>query len=251
VVSHGQGALVATLLDDLAQPEWNEGVPFEVIVTLNIPEDDAWLTRPYPFAVQVLRNEAPKGFGSNHNGAFGLAKGQFFAVVNPDIRLADFRLSALLAALQEPCAGVCAPLVKAPDGTIEDSARRFPTVSRLLRRKLLPRRAPDYRPQSAALPVDWVAGMFLLFPSSIYKLIAGFDERYFMYLEDVEICRNLRRCGFLVLWVGSTAVIHDASRASRRNLRHLGWHVTSAFRYLFGSPRGLPLPEIAAARDGH
>jgi len=237
IVSHGQGILVSSLLDDLSQLHWNNGLSFEIIITLNIPEDEGWLGKPRPFPLRVLHNKAPRGFGANHNAAFRAASGEFFAVVNPDIRLAGFEIAELVAALEQPNAGVCGPLVKAPNGAIEDSARRFPTFGRLLLRKLLRQRDPDYRPGGETIPVDWLAGMFLLFPSAVYRKIGGFDERYFMYIEDVEISRHLRRYGLQTLWVRKTAVVHDASRASRRNLRHMRWHVTGFLRYFFGRPR--------------
>lgn len=238
IVSHGQGALIVALLDDLARVRWNDGYLFEVIVTLNIPEDEDWLGGVLPFPLKIVRNPVAKGFGANHNAAFEVARGRYFAVVNPDIRLEDFHLSPLLAALQLPNAGVCGPLVTAPNGAIEDSARRFPTVSRLAWRKLARQRHPDYVPAKAPISVDWLAGMFLLFPSSVFRAIRGFDERYFMYMEDVEICRTLSCKGFDVLWVTATKVVHDASRASRRSMGHLRWHISSLLQYLFATPRG-------------
>ena len=237
IVSHDQGSLITRLLDDIGHSNWHGDTPFEVIVTLNIPEDEHWLQGPFTFPVTVIRNERSKGFGANHNAAFRSARGALFAVVNPDIRLAGFRIHDLIIALNREKAGVCGPLVKAPDGADEDSARRFPTIARLIRRKLRARHAPDYRPLGTPVEVDWLAGMFLLFPSSIYREIGGFDERYFMYLEDVEICRHLGRRGRAALWVTSTAVIHDASRASRRNIRHLRWHFGSLAHYLFARKR--------------
>lgn len=240
VVSHGQGALIANLLNDLARDEWHDGLSFEVIVTINIPEDERWLPSSPAFPLTVIRNEAAKGFGANHNSAFRAAKGSFFAVVNPDIRLVNFHAGSLIAAFADPEAGVCGPKVLAPGGGLEDSARHFPTVLRLAKRRLSSRNEADYRLDEAMLPVDWLAGMFLLFPSPIYRTIGGFDERYFMYLEDVEISRHLNRCGFKSIWVGTTAVIHDASRASRRNLRHIRYHVMSALRYFFGGERAVP-----------
>lgn len=237
VVSHGQGSLVTKLLDDICHPAWHSDVSFEVIITLNIPENEEWLDRTFPFPIIVIRNDRPKGFGTNHNAAFRSARGAVFAVVNPDIRLADFRLVDLMHALEQEKTGVCGPLVKAPDGSVEDSARRFPTIPGLVRRRLRAKHAPDYEPSTSPVAVDWLAGMFLLFPSTAYREIGGFDERYFMYLEDVEICRRLGQRNLAVLWVTSTAVIHDASRASRRSMRHLRWHVGSLARYLFAPPR--------------
>lgn len=237
IVSHGQGRLVANLLDDIATGEWSNGFPFEIIVTLNIPEDEVWLDRAWPFPLKTLRNERPKGFGANHNQAFHVARGEFFAVVNPDIRLGRFRIAELIRALDSPDCGACAPLILAPNGAIEDSARRFPTPGRLLVRKFLRQTSPDYANGPGATAVDWLAGMFVLFRSAVYREIGGYDERYFMYFEDVEICRLLHRRDFDTLWIGSTEVIHDASRASRRSIRYLKWHVTSMLRYWFDRSR--------------
>lgn len=241
VVSHGQGALVANLLKDLANRQWHGGTSFEVIVTINLPEDERWLPHAPAFPLTVLRNPRPKGFGANHNAAFKESRGQYFAVVNPDIRLADFRLQPLVDALGTANAGLCGPLVLAPDGGVEDSARHFPSMMRLLRRRLSlgarTKHGPDYPPSATVQPVDWLGGMFLLFPARLFREIGGFDERFFMYLEDVEIARHLRQRGKRALWVGNTAVIHDASRASRRSLRHLRYHLSSAVRYFLLPPR--------------
>ncbi len=237
IVSHGQGLLVSNLLSDLRCSEWHAGISFEVILTLNVSEDEEWLEGPFPFPISVIRNEHPKGFGANHNAAFRNASGHLFAVVNPDVRLASFRAVDMINAVERDRVGVCGPLVKAPDGTVEDSARRFPTFALLVQRKLRRRPKSDYEPSAIPVQVDWLAGMFLLFSSNIYNDIGGFNEDYFMYLEDVEICRHLNQRGQKVLWVTSTAVIHDASRASRRSLRHLRWHVSSLFRYLIANPR--------------
>lgn len=237
IVSHGQGLLVSNLLDDLCCPAWHAGISFEVVITLNTPENEEWLEGPFPFPISVIRNQYPKGFGANHNAAFRNARGRMFAVVNPDVRLASFRVTDMIRALESDQAGVCGPLVKAPDGSVEDSARRFPTFASLIQRKLLRKRTPDYKPSTIPIQVDWLAGMFMLFSSETYEDIGGFDEDYFMYLEDVEICRHLNRRGQTALWVTSTAIIHDASRASRRSLQHLRWHVSSLVRYLSASPR--------------
>ena len=237
IVSHGQGAQVADLLADIEKQQWNEGLSFEVIITLNIPEDEIWFTRKFSFPFKILRNDTPKGFGSNHNAAFADSRGAFFAVINPDIRMANFRISALLDALKQAKAGICGPLVLGKDETIQDSARYFPTISRLVMRKLLQKRDPDYTIIADMQPVNWLAGMFLLFPSDIYRSLNGFDNRYFMYMEDVEICRHFHNCGYTVTWVTSTSVVHDASRASRRNLQHMKWHIASMWRYLFSRSR--------------
>ena len=77
--------------------------------------------------------------------------------------------------------------------------------------------------------------MFVVFRREAYQEVGGFDDRrFFMYLEDADICRRLAREGWKVLVNPNVQVIHMAQRASRRNLKHMRWHITSAFRFLTG-----------------
>lgn len=231
IVSHGQAELIGPLLNDLAKlPERN----FEVLITLNLPEDEAPY-RGHPFPVRIIRNRQPKGFGANHNAAFGQTSTQWFAVVNPDIRVMSLNLENLLAPFQDSDVAAVAPVVLSGDGNIEDSARRFPTVMRLAKRVLLRQRHADYPAQQHSFSVDWVAGMFVVFRRSAYEAVEGFDDRrFFMYLEDADICRRIGIKGWRVLVNPNVEVIHMAQRASRRNLTHMRWHAVSAFRYLTG-----------------
>lgn len=231
IVSHGQAALVRHLLDDLIRLALPD---VEVILTINITEDES-VYPACPFPMQILRNAVPKGFGANHNAAFASARGQFFVVVNPDIRLPSLDLETLLRPLQDPAVAAIAPLILSAAGTVEDSARRFPTFVRLARRVFFNRREPDYQWDVEPIRVDWTAGMFVVFRPQAYAEVGGFDDRrFFMYLEDADICRRLQRRGGKVLLQPQVSVVHDARRASRRNLKHLRWHLTSAVRFIVG-----------------
>ena len=231
VVSHGQAHLVRNLLSDLEQLR---PLNFEVLVTVNIAEDESGYTaRNYPLS--VVRNPQPMGFGANHNAAFSRSQGRLFAVLNPDVRAPKLELNLLACAFDEPRTGACAPLVLNSLGAVEDSARRFPTVGRLVRRVLLGKSDPDYTWTDGARNVDWVAGMFIVFRREAFKQVNGFDaRRFFMYYEDVDVCERMRHSGWEVRLQPATSVIHDAQRASHRNLQHLRWHLTSALRYLTG-----------------
>jgi len=77
-----------------------------------------------------------------------------------------------------------------------------------------------------------VAGMFMAFRADAFRTANGFDERFFLYYEDVDICRRLRSRGFSVVYEPRAAVIHDARRASRHNPRLMAIHAASALRYL-------------------
>lgn len=234
IVSHGQGALVADLLRDLQQPL---DVDFELLVTLNIPEDEGFLADMLRSGrrVRVIRNAVPKGFGANHNAAFAHAQGACFAVVNPDVRLIRGALQPLLDVAHQPGTGVCAPGAYLSSGDPAPIARRFPTWASLFVKLLRRGQGADYPAFATPTAVDWVSGMFMVFPRAAFATVKGFDERYFMYYEDADLCRRLRRAG-LSCWVQpATRILHDGQYASRRNLRHLYWHLSSALRFLLGS----------------
>jgi N-acetylglucosaminyl-diphospho-decaprenol L-rhamnosyltransferase len=236
IVSHGQGKLVATLLRDLVQCS---GVT-SVLVTMNIPEDEIETPADLRSRIVVIRNEAPKGFAANHNQAFKRCTTPCFAVLNPDLRLTEDPFASLAKVQTEMDAGIIAPSVRAPDGTIEDSVRDFPTLGQLLGKLL------GLGDGSVALdgdhpqPVDWAAGMFLLFQSESFRKFGGFDEGFFLYYEDVDICVRMWKGGSRVVLHPGVSVIHEAQRASRRKIRYMRWHLASMARYFVKHAGRLP-----------
>jgi hypothetical protein len=155
-------------------------------------------------------------------------------VLNPDIRLAANPFPALIGELERPgtVAGVVAPRIVDPSGRTEDSARRFPTLRGLVVKALGRASVLDYPIGSSPFSPDWIAGMFMLFRHDAFRAVAGFDERYFLYYEDVDICARLRAAGYDVRLVPAVSAVHDARRASRSDWRHRAWHLQSVLRYL-------------------
>jgi len=231
IVSHGQGALIRRLLNSIRK---GVDVTYEIIITLNIPENESYLDEFKDLEPIVIRNEHLKGFGENHNASFKQAHGKFFAVLNPDIFATPLRLRPLLDVMMDRTVGACGPAVYTPEGNLEDSARRFPTFKTLVLRTLGRLRPLDYTASQVPINVDWLAGIFILFRSAAFVQINGFDTRYFMYLEDTDICRRLWKIGLRVVFQPSVSIIHDARRASRKNVQHFSWHLRSALRYLTG-----------------
>lgn len=229
IVSHGHGDLVRALLEDLAR-HCSSGM--RVLLTLNIPENLTFDPDRFAFGLTVIRNAEPKGFGANHNAAFRQSRSPFFCVLNPDIHIAENPFPGLIRELQVPKSGLVAPRIVNPDGETEDSARRFPTLLFLLRKALGLARKLDYEVSTLPLSPDWVAGMFMLLRSETFAEVGGFDERYFLYYEDVDLCRRLRRHGYDVRLVPTVTAVHDARRESRRSLRHMRWHLASVLRFL-------------------
>jgi len=229
VVSHGHGRMIAHLFADLERLD--QDVRFEVILTVNSPEPMEY-SSDRKFPIRVITNDDPRGFGANHNAAFRASKGRYFAVVNPDIRLPPLQLQRLCDLLREDKSiGAVGPAVKSSQGVVQDNARRFPNISNLLHRAISGRRVPDYPVNGGPVIVDWLAGMFVIFRRDAFNQVGGFDERYFMYFEDVDICSRLWSNGWAVVYQPDSSIVHDAQRASHRQLQHLYWHLASAVRY--------------------
>lgn len=224
IVSHGQGPLVQALLDDLAAAPARTLA--RVIVTLNIPED--WQPRFPADRLCVVRNPQPRGFGANHNAAFQYCQTDAWGVFNPDLRLPDTNaLDALLHRLFEDDLALVSPRVLDEHRHPAELERRLLSPWEILTRR---RRCP---PQGRA--VAWLPGMCFVLQRTDFAAIEGFDERFFLYGEDFDLCARLRLRGRRFAVIEAAHVIHAAQHASHRSLRHLRWHVESLVR-LWTSP---------------
>jgi GT2 family glycosyltransferase len=225
IVSHGHGDWVERLLAQLCT--LHGGHIQHVVLTHNLPSEPvATPTGGWPFRFTELFNTDPAGFGANHNRAFSHCSSGFFCVLNPDVELSDGSVWArLLECLQRPAVGCAYPLLLNPDGSPQENERELVTPLALLRRHLLKR--PQRR-------VDWVSAAFWLVRTSAWRSLGGFDERYYMYCEDVDFCLRLQLAGWQ-LARAEVAAGHNASWASRRLGPHLAWHLRSIAR-LWATP---------------
>lgn len=233
IVSHGQCGLVSQLLSDIERCCGAHAI--EVLLTINLPEEIPFADKQYPFSLRIIRNSQPLGFGANHNQAFAQSAGAFFCVMNPDIRFDRDPFQPLLS-LQNATVGVVAPLVMGEGGQIEDSARRFPTPFKIVCKALGGCKGSDYVVHGEPVSPDWVGGMFMLFSHDTFAKMRGFDERYFLYYEDVDLCARLKLSDYRVLLCADAQVLHLARRDSHRQLKFLKWHVTSMMRFFCSQP---------------
>ena len=228
VVSHLHGPLVLPLLEDLAR---SEQPGLRVVLTLNAPETLPFDPAAFSYPVDVVVNAAPRGFGANHNAAFARREAEHFAVLNPDLRLPQDPFRVLLPALRDAHVGAVAPRIVDPDGAPEDHARAFPTPVTILSK--LAGSRPRVRGAAPGVPfrADWIAGMFMLFRSEAFAAVGGFDESYFLYYEDVDLCARLAKAGMRVEVHPAATAVHAARRDSHRNPRFLLWHLNSMARF--------------------
>lgn len=234
VVSHEQIDLIESLLHDIE--EHCSAAQVEVILTLNLEETIPFATDSFAFPVRVVRNSVPMGFSANHNQAFRFAHGRYFCVMNPDIRMSDEPFQALLDCLKDNAIGVAAPLVLGKNGVMEDSARHFPTPFKILCKAFGGCKGSDYSVAGNVIFPDWVGGMFMLFRREVYEQLGGFDQRYFLYYEDVDLCARLRLLGYEVALCPGAQVVHYAHRSSHRNLQYLRRHLASMLRFFLSGP---------------
>lgn len=233
IVSHGDAEKITRLLASLQTHEQDIS-RFQLILTDNLQDDLPGVNSSPWASLHVLRNPRRMGFAQNHNQAFALAQGRYYAILNPDLIFEQPVFERLIAHLQAHRADLIAPQIVDENGTIQDSFRRLPTPLDIIRRRLpgykfhppLPDNDGMFRP-------DWMAGMFLLMESNLFRQLGGMDERYRLYFEDVDFCSRARLQGMKLLVDTQTRVRHDAQRSSRRNPYFLFLHTQSALRFFF------------------
>lgn len=227
IVSHGHGHLLPKLVASLQTfPEVTR-----IILTFNIPEREPKFQDP---RVQIIRNSVRKGYGANNNAAFLLCKEQYFCVLNPDVIFGENPFPGLLYEMERHNAAIAAPMVLNERGEIEDSVRHFPTLFSLIKKALkLDDGRIHFKGGDPAFNADWIAGMFMLFLSESFRALRGFDEKYFMYYEDVDICARAYRAEKKVIACPAVSVVHAGARQSRSNVHHTVLHSKSLWRFLW------------------
>ena len=235
IVSHGDADKVGHLLESLQKHEVDTA-QFQLILTDNL-RDDLPDFDPSPWAsLQILRNEQPMGFAKNHNRVFKFARGRYFAILNPDLIFEQPIFERLITSIQTCQADLIAPQIVDENGIAQDSYRTLPNPLELIRRRIPGYKFETFQPdhQGMIYP-DWVAGMFWLMQSDVYRRLGGLDERYRLYLEDVDFCTRARLKGMKILVDTQVRIRHDAQRSSRKNVYYLFLHMQSALRFFTSS----------------
>lgn len=231
VVSHGHDRFLPALFEQLVV---FSDVIKEVIITHNV----AYTYMPDPserrIDVRVIKNVTPLGFSENHNQAFACAKGSYFCVLNPDITFKKDPFKELLQCLDIEKIGMVAPRVVNLRGETEDSARYFPTPVSLLKKALgVCKGVIAVNSTDNIVYSDWLAGMFLLMPSKLFREVGGFDQKFWLYYEDVDLCMRFWRHGYHVALCNQVEVIHEAQRESHKNFHFFKWHILSMMRFFW------------------
>ncbi len=194
-------------------------------------------------AVRFIPIAGNPGFAAGVNRGVRETTGEYVLLLNPDCIVAsDPRpLASWMSA--HPKAAVCGAIVREADGSIQASARRFPGITTGLagRTSSLTRVWPDNpwttRNLVRDLPgepieVDWVSGACMMVRRDAFAAIGGMDEQFFLYWEDADLCRRLKRAGWLTYYNPAVSVTHLTGRSSQhaREASLVAFH-QSAYRY--------------------
>lgn len=193
----------------------------ETIVVDNNSEDRSaqMVEAEFP-EVKLIAMSVNLGFGRAHNKAFEVARGEVLFPLNSDAVMHEGCFTWVLELLRsDPNIGIVGPKLLNPDGSLQYSARRFPTpMAALFRNTLLGKLFPknkytrDYLMTDWAhdepLDVDWVSGAAFAFRRDLFEQIGGFDERFFMFLEDVDLCYRAHEVGSRVVYLPEAVVTH-------------------------------------------
>jgi N-acetylglucosaminyl-diphospho-decaprenol L-rhamnosyltransferase len=259
VVTYSPGESLGVLLSSLSKATL---APYEVVLADNGSTDGVPERAAADPAVTLVHTGSNVGYGRAANVGAEDAQAPWLLIINPDVRFCDpGALDELLAAAERwPQAAAFGPAIVTPDGQLYPSARALPSLGRGIGHALAGWWWPSnpwtaaYRKESGA-PVEgevgWLSGSALLVRRAAFAAVGGFDPRYFMYFEDVDLCDRLGRAGWSCVYVPTAVVEHTGGHATKRSpVAMQRAHHDSAYQYLadrYRGPRWAPVRVVLKA----
>jgi N-acetylglucosaminyl-diphospho-decaprenol L-rhamnosyltransferase len=229
VIAYRTPVLLKRCLEALEAERSSVGIDVTVIDNASGDGSADMVADQFPW-VRIIRNRQNVGFGAAHNQALRHATGRYWLVLNSDAAPRPGALRVLVDFLQaNPRVAVAGPRLRYPDGTVQPSRRRFPTVATLFvestqiqrfipRNPVLQRYYLADRSDDEPQDVDWLVGACLCVRAAAAAEVGLFDESFFMYSEELDWCRRFRAAGWRVAYVPSAEVVHLEGGSSRLDL---------------------------------
>ena len=229
IVNYNVKEFLSNLLDSIRKAV--KKIPYEIIVVDNASDDGSVdLIKKKYSKVKLIANKTNVGFGSANNQAMKIAKGKYFLLINPDTIVREDTFSKMLEFFQNTSnAGIAGCKVLNADGSLQLACRRsFPGpwtsftkvmgLSKLFpNSKLFARYNLTYLNPNRTYEVDAVSGAFMMIRKEIYDKIGGFDENFFMYGEDLDLCYRAQKLGSAVYYVHNAEIIHYKGESTKRS----------------------------------
>lgn len=261
ILNYKQKGLVKQCIKGIEQCRIS--VPYEIIVVDNHSQDESLeMIRQYFPSVITIASEKNGGFAYGNNLGIRAAHGNFIVILNPDVAITEGSLEKMkIFLLSHPKVGVVGPKLINPDGSIQNSCRRFPKMyTPALRRTFIGNFHFSKKELSRYLmtdwnhdtnrKVEWLFGACIMITRESIENIGYFDERFFLYFEDCDFCRRCWERGVEVWYMADVELVHyhqqlSNQRAGILSILNLGtrYHITSAVKY-FAKYLGVPLPVI-------
>jgi len=222
------------------------GLAHEVIVVDNHSQDNSWplLRKEFPGLI-LIENASNVGFGRAVNQGFRMAQGRYILILNPDVTLLPGSVEKAIHFLEEyPEVGLLLPKLLNPDGTLQFSCRTFPTfLTFFYRRTPLGKFFPNHKvirehlmldwEHDEVREVDWGMGACMFLRREDLKDKDIFDERFFLYFEDIDLCFRLKDEGRKVIYYPEAIMVHGHARESVRRFITLNWAKLELYKSIF------------------
>ncbi len=186
-----------------------------------------------------IENGKNLGFGKAHNLAIPIINSKYHAIVNPDIILNSDALSETVEYMEDnPDVVLAVPKIVFPDGTEQKLPKLKPKFIYLLARRtpFFKAKAKEYIMENVEitkpLEIDQCTGCFMVIRTDVFKKLNGFDERFFMYMEDADLTLRAKQYGKTML-LPHISVIHEWERSSSKSLKYLMIHISSMIKFLW------------------
>jgi N-acetylglucosaminyl-diphospho-decaprenol L-rhamnosyltransferase len=207
IVSSGDLGILRACLDSIPAAAGPSEV--QTIVVDNAVGIAAGVTASHP-GVEVIAGGIRRGFGANHNLACARADGRYVFILNDDTVLDAGCIDRLRRFMdQNPAVGAAGPRLRHPDGRDQASAFHFPTPARVaLTTATLQRAGWIMSGGERIRRVDWIHGAAMMVRRDAIAAVGGLDEGFYMYLEDVDLCRRLRDHGWEIAFFPRAGLVH-------------------------------------------
>lgn len=186
------------------------------------------------FTVQIVEVGKNIGFGSAHNVGFRESLGKYILFLNPDAEIAPSALDKMLGVFAEDeKIGVVGPLLIDSDGRIQpDCFGSHRTPLSTIKNKIFGRREGQMIADGKVFKTDWVSGGSMMIRRDVFEKIRGFDEKFFMYFEDVDLCARARKSGSIIAIHPEARIFHESGK-SFANEREKKKHYYASQDYYF------------------
>jgi len=219
-------------------------IDFEIIV-VNNDEKEKLISVAQNFPeIKILNNEKNIGFGSAVNVGTKLARGEFLFFINPDAFLKSREIGETLKILEnnEKIAAIGLKIIDKNGKNQEWICGFEATFFDLIKNNLGFSRSKKVWEKKNKIFVHWVSGAAMLVKKNIFERLGGFDENFFMYFEDLDLCKRARKLGFKILYFPKTEIVHESGGSLKNRKQQKKYYYASQDYYFqkhFNKIKGL------------